>query len=907
VKGLYNTTAVLSLCASLIWSSTGWAQQQDAFNATINVDGVVQGGGSGYGGGQWYRYPNTGWYNQWFLDGPFNANGHKTIDYSFTVAPAAVGATGRVTIALNWTTDRWQDTTSPPLPNQVTNNPTLENQLITRTTVYDTTVTASTAVSGTFNVPDPYCPTWVSIDLKGANVKLTSGTITHQCTVVTPTPTPIPPLAAPPLKWDQPPIEYDPQAIPPVFCGWDEPAYVYLPPSATGASSSGTWKLVADDFRCLGSMPITSVHWWGSYSGWSDPKSAPSTVPSFWLLGFWSNVPAAGAAFSHPGRLLQVVRIPASQVSIAPAGSDRFFGKPPDACYNYSVVLTANQYFLQNKYLASTLDNVFWLSITALYTGSQAPPYPWGWKTRPAHWMDDAVTFPVQGSDIPVGYQPSGTAMSPIENSTICQQDTSYDMCFSLDTSTDYVKWNQPFTGLADWPHYEDQPSMATLTQTSSITTKWQQLPDLKGTGVDMDATEDAPTTWPAVIEADDFQCTVPGPLTGIDIWGSWYFDMLPDNDANNVAFTLSLHKDIPAPPATVAGYSRPGAVLWKKTFAPKDFTVSVQNSEPESYDHPILDFYLPNSDNHVYRYHFTVDSNEAFYQTGTKASPVTYWLSVQAHLIRKAGNCSTRWGWKTSATQWGDVAVYAAGTDANTAAWKVLGYPAKHPLSGRQVGLAFQLTTGDQTSNLTVQSQVADDWMCRSRNPITAAVWWGSYLGYNYQSCACQTQTAPKPPYYFWLSIWTDVPAAPSTTGITSFSRPGKLVWQYNAYDYDEVFVGFDKHPEGTTAVLVPGHEPVCRYSVSIPRTNWFYQPGANQVYWFSVVAVFQNAPVPYKWGWTNHAHAYNDDAVTTVAAYNTPFTGTSLVWTPLSDQTKASEDMSFMLFTDPSELPPN
>jgi hypothetical protein len=900
MKGLYKTTAVLSLFASLIWPCMGLAQV-DTFNATINADGVVQGGGSGYGGGQWYLYPNTKWYNQWFYDGPFNANGHKTISWSVVVAPAAAGAAGRVTIAINWTTNQWQDTKSPPLPSQFANNPNLEAQVISRTTVYDSSVSASTGVEGSLDVSDPYCPVWVSVDIKGVNVKLTSGTINHQCTVVTPTPT------EGPLKWEQPPIEYDPRALTPVYCGWDEPAYVYMPPGANGATSSGTWQLVADDFRCFGSMPITSVHWWGSYTGWSEPNSVPTVLPSAWLLGFWSNIQAGGTAFSHPGALLQAVRVPANQVSMTSAGTDRFTGKPLDACYKYSAVLTASQYFWQSKYLTNTSDNVFWLSITAIYSGTQSPAYPWGWKTRPAHWMDDAVTFLDQATDIPVGYRPDSATLSPIENSAVCQQAASYDLCFGLDTSPDYVKWNQPFTGLDDWAHYEDQPSMATLTQTSSNTTKWQQLPDLKGTGVDMDATEDSPTTWPAVIEADDFQCTVPGPLTGIDIWGSWYLDMLPDDDANNVEFTLSIHKDIPAPPATVAGYSRPGTVLWTKTFAPKDFTVSVQNSEPESYYHPVLDFYLPSSDNHVYRYHFTVDSNQAFYQTGTKASPVTYWLSVQAHLVRKAGDCSTRWGWKTSATQWNDIPVFAAGTDANTAAWSMLGYPARHPFAGQKVGLAFQLTTGDQTTSLTVQSQVADDWMCKSRNPITAAVWWGSYLGYNYQSCSCQTQKSPKQPYYFWLSIWTDVPATPSTNGATSYSRPGRLVWQYNAYDYDEVLVGFDKHPEGATAVLVLGHEPVYRYSVSIPKKNWFYQPGANQIYWFSVVAVYQDSQIPYKWGWTNHAHAFNDDAVTTIAPYSAPYAGAGLVWTELYDQTNASEDMSFMLYTDPTELPPN
>ena len=289
-----------------------------------------------------------------------------------------------------------------PLPDQFANNPNLEEQVIHNQIIYDGAVT-STGIGGTFDIPEDYCPVWVSIDVKGVNVKLTLGQLDHRCSAQ-------PVTGAGSFKWEQPPIEYDPRALTSVFCGWDEPAYVYTPGVIAGTVPD--WKLVADDFRCIGSMPITSVHWWGSYAEWSEPNNLPPLVPSAWLLGFWSNIPATGTAFSHPGRLLQVVRIPATQATITPAGIDRFTGKPSDTCYEYSVALNTDQYFWQDKYLANTTDNVFWLSITAVYTGNQTTKYPWGWKTRPAHWMDDAVTFPVLASDIPVGYQPSSTTMT---------------------------------------------------------------------------------------------------------------------------------------------------------------------------------------------------------------------------------------------------------------------------------------------------------------------------------------------------------------------------------------------------------------------------------------------------------------------------------------------------------------
>ncbi len=69
---------------------------------------------------------------------------------------------------------------------------------------------------------------------------------------------------------------------------------------------------------------------------------------------------------------------------------------------------------------------------------------------------------------------------------------------------------------------------------------KWIQPPDLEPTG--MDVFDMAP-----VILADDFECTETGPITSIDIWGSWWMDEYPNAGPGDIAFTLSIHEDIPA------------------------------------------------------------------------------------------------------------------------------------------------------------------------------------------------------------------------------------------------------------------------------------------------------------------------------------------------------------------------
>jgi hypothetical protein len=63
-------------------------------------------------------------------------------------------------------------------------------------------------------------------------------------------------------------------------------------PPANCSLRQQSWQIAADDFRCLGTMPITSVHWWGSHQGWEQPGSEPPDLPIAWRIGFWSNVPA---------------------------------------------------------------------------------------------------------------------------------------------------------------------------------------------------------------------------------------------------------------------------------------------------------------------------------------------------------------------------------------------------------------------------------------------------------------------------------------------------------------------------------------------------------------------------------------------------------------------------------------
>jgi hypothetical protein len=133
-------------------------------------------------------------------------------------------------------------------------------------------------------------------------------------------------------------------------------------------------------------------------------------------------------------------------------------------------------------------------------------------------------------------------------------------------------------------------------------------------------------------------------------------------------------------------------------------------------------------------------------------------------------------------------------------------------------------------------------------------------------------------------------------------YSHPGRKVWEYKAYDYDEVLVGYDQPLPAATGNNDDGgfFEPVFRYSIRLPEEDWFCQPDVNSIYWLSIMAVWKwnGEYPPYFWGWTNHKHVFGDDGV---QGWPEEDPG-EWHWEELIDWwTEESVDLSFMLFTEP------
>jgi len=218
---------------------------------------------------------------------------------------------------------------------------------------------------------------------------------------------------------------------------------------------------------------------------------------------------------------------------------------------------------------------------------------------------------------------------------------------------------------------------------------KWVQYPDLEVTGIDINDTE-------PFLLADDFECTEPGRIDEIRVWGSWLGDILPYvDDPTAVTFVLSLHEDIPAD-ASGTGYSMPGKVLWWRHFDYPDFFVDLYqgNIEEGWMDPP--DMYIFPGDTQCWLYTFPIPPEEHVYQVGTDAEPKVYWLDVQA----RPHDVDAVFGWKTSLDHWNDDAVWVDGIEPYEGDWNELIYPPDHEMHPESIDLAFAII-GNPTADV--------------------------------------------------------------------------------------------------------------------------------------------------------------------------------------------------------------
>jgi hypothetical protein len=658
------------------------------------------------------------------------------------------------------------------------------------------------------------------------------------------------------VKWSQPPIEIDPNVEQtPVFCGWDEPAF-----SVQTSGQQRQWALVADDFHCLGPIPVTSIRWWGSFANWTE-ETLPPVAPTAFHLGIWSGVPADT---TYP------------------------WGRPETLVWE------------------KTCDNWTWefAGYERSEAGSGASVSSTGLV---AHYRFDGNANDSSGHNLH-GTAYGGPSYVP----------GILGLAISLDGINDYVDCgNSPLfdiTGkitVAAWVNITTVPGdhRAIITKGDSawrISTLQSQRKFHFGVA--------GPPDYPAADGAREVPVGqwhhVAGTYDGATI--RLYVDgVLDGTRAYSSGIGANTQLVFIGENAEEMGRTWHGLIdevrVYNRALSADEIQSLAASSQQQT-------------DESCFEFNCDLQTGDWFDQERFQTQEQTFWLSITA-LYGGSSEGPNPWGWASRPYTWRDGAIGFEWTGQQPQVGLVLDPNGMIPVRDQACAyeqtydMAFELGTdpnwikwdepftgirdwphyddhasyATQTASgtMTIVQRVVDDWPGGDPlKPVIAIAWHGSYVGHGYEACQCDSTVEARRPDYFQLLIFRNVPGDSDS----ALDHPGSVAWEYEAFDYDEVLAGYDRQPSSEP------NEPVFRYSVRLPEDKWFWHDG-QQVYWLSVMAVYVASPdqIDYPWGWTDHKYTYGSTALALTE------TGQVLQSNPLSDPTGGSVDMSFTLFTVP------
>src|ERR1017187_339872 len=171
------------------------------------------------------------------------------------------------------------------------------------------------------------------------------------------------------------------------------------PPNPTGFDvlNTGPWVL-ADDFICTNSGPISDIHIWGSWL--SDNHG---TITNFWL-GIYDDVPVnPNNPNSHPGNLLWSESFPAGQfaeTSVGPS-QEKFLDPGPGVIIGTDTNIWYYCFYPTNPFVqtgSNTASKIYWLAAYAQVSTVAGANSQYGWKTTFIVQNDTSVHEPWPGS-----------------------------------------------------------------------------------------------------------------------------------------------------------------------------------------------------------------------------------------------------------------------------------------------------------------------------------------------------------------------------------------------------------------------------------------------------------------------------------------------------------------------------
>jgi len=153
--------------------------------------------------------------------------------------------------------------------------------------------------------------------------------------------------------------------------------------------------ILADDFECTETGPITGIHVWGSwyqdhFPYWEWPEGVT------FILSIHADIPATAQDYSRPGDVLWFKAFSPGEFTAQVWQDDINEGwmNPPDeyefpgdhVCWQYNFYIDSTEAFVQQG--TPEVPVVYWLDLKAIPEDQEA----WfGWKTSLDHWNDDAV------------------------------------------------------------------------------------------------------------------------------------------------------------------------------------------------------------------------------------------------------------------------------------------------------------------------------------------------------------------------------------------------------------------------------------------------------------------------------------------------------------------------------------
>ena len=405
--------------------------------------------------------------------------------------------------------------------------------------------------------------------------------------------------------------------------------------------------ILADDFLCTNTGPITDIHLWTS---WLNDQIVPNTP---FTISIWSDAPAGQGQipYSRPSQMLWSESFqPGTYEFRLWTNSFEYFWNPDGDIMGSDQKIWQYNFYPTNPFTQTgelQKPVVYWLAATV---PPGAASVNVGWKTSTNHWNDRAV----------YGHGLTGvTDWKPLNDP---RTQAPLDLSFALTTKQNPT--NPPPTN-------------------PPVQVKFIQRPDRTTNGLDVRATS-------RDVLADDFLCRLPKPIRGVSVWGSWLNDLVD----TNVVFRLGFWTDIPA---TADRASHPGGLICSETFFPPNLvgTAPLRYEYHLDADKLFETFFDPDlgaqgfvgTDTQIWRYDF-FPQLPCWREYGTPTKPIVYWLSVTAMI---ADTNKYQFGWKTSTNHWNDDGVYGhldlQGNPLKD--WKEL----INPRNGKSLDLSFRIT----------------------------------------------------------------------------------------------------------------------------------------------------------------------------------------------------------------------